>query len=123
MKERIATSALVIGAFYLSLFVVLRLFTGGLEIELFGVQILLYTLKKPVVITVSLFVVWLLLSKEQPPKLLEYIDNLSSQTHKKIAYTIGGIAALYLSLLKVWQHFTFQTNTGDLGIRVSKNGL
>ena len=87
---------------------ILYLSTGGFTTELFGIRISLYSLKNSTVITIVFILIWLLLSKDGITilgKLTDYIDHISLENHKKIAYFLGLIAAIYISLLKVKQHF------------------
>jgi uncharacterized membrane protein len=52
-------------------------------------------------------------------KFLEYIEGISLKKHRKIAYSLGLVAAVYLSLLKLKQHFVFQTTAYDLGLQAN----
>ena len=122
MQERIAQSALMIGVCYMACITVLYLSTGGFTTELLGMRISLSGLKKSTVITMAFIAVWLLLSKDaitKIAKLVAYIEDLSLERHKTIAYLLGLVAAIYLSLLKVKQHFVFQTTAYDLGLQAS----
>jgi len=122
MQERIAQSALMIGVCYITCITVLYLATGGFTTEMLGIRISLSGLKKSTVITMAFIAVWLLLSKDaitKIAKLVAYVEDLSLERHKTIAYLLGLVAAIYLSLLKVKQHFVFQTTAYDLGIQAS----
>ena len=122
MKERLAQSALILGVCHMAVVLVLYLSTGGFTTELFGIRISLYSLKNSTVITIVFILIWLLLSKDGITilgKLMDYIDHISLENHKKIAYFLGLIAAIYISLLKVKQHFVFQTTAYDLGIQAN----
>ena len=122
MQERIAQSALMIGVCYIACITVLYLSTGGFTTEILGMRISLSGLKKSTVITMALIAVWLLLSKDSITKIVKfvaYVEGLSLKRHRTIAYLLGLVAAIYLSLLKVEQHFVFQTTAYDLGLQAS----
>lgn len=117
MRQRLAQSLLVIGAFYGFFAVTLYHFTGGSTTELLGIRISLTTLT--VLITFGLVSGWLLLSRAGIPQEVAFTEGISGQTPIKIAYAFGGASAVYLSLLKIWQHWTFNTDTFDLGLQAS----
>jgi uncharacterized membrane protein len=122
MKERIAQSALMFGVCYMVCVTALYLCTGGFTTELLGMRISLDNLKQPMIITMTFIVVWLILSKYGMAitfNSIEYIEHISLKSHRNIAYFLGLVAALYLCLLKIKQHFTFQTTAYDLGIQAS----
>ena len=113
MKERLAQYALMLGVCHMAVILALYLSTGGFTTELFGLRISLYRLKNSTVITITFVLIWLLLSKDGMPilsKLIHYIDQISLESHKKIAYFLGLVAAIYISLLKVKTAFCFSNN-------------
>lgn len=116
MREGIAKFTLFIGVIYLLMAVVVHLFTGGFEARLWGFYISLWTLEKPLLTTLGLISAGFLLSKEKLIRVIEQLNHLSDSAHRRIAYTLGILTAVYLSILKSLQHFTFQTSAYDLGI-------
>ena len=118
MRESVARVALAIGSLSLAVVIVL-LVTGGFETTLWGRHISLHNGRNPAIFTCALIAIWLLLSDEGMSNMMRYTENVSAQTHQKIAYAIGVMFALYLSYLKANQYFTFQSGAYDLGIQAN----
>ncbi len=118
MRESVARVALAIGSLSLAVVIVL-LVTGGFETTLWGRHISLHNGRKPAIFTCALIAIWLLISDEGMSNMMRYTENVSAQTHQKIAYAIGVMFALYLSYLKANQYFTFQSGAYDLGIQAN----
>ena len=117
-----AQSALMLGVCYMVCTTALYLSTGGFTTEFLGLRIALSDLQKPTLITLACIAVWLLLAKDRMTtivKSLAYVESLSLNTHKTIAYLVGFMAAVCLSLLKLKQHLVFQTTAFDLGLQAS----
>jgi len=122
MQERIAQSALMFGICYMVFLTALYLSTGGFTTELLGIRISLSNLKNPTVITIAFILVWLMFSKHGMTKIvtsIAYLEGMSLKKHRIIAYLLGVVAAVFLSLLKIKQHFVFQTTAYDLGLQAS----
>lgn len=117
--DRLARAALLLAAAVLTVAAAAWSITGGTEIRLLGIRLSLHALNRPIGLGLALCALAALLHPDGLRAALRRLDALPDPVHRRLAWALGAAVAAAQTVLKLWQHDTFQTSAYDLGLYAS----
>jgi uncharacterized membrane protein len=118
----LAAGAALFGIAYLASAVALYTATGGFTVDVLGVRLSLRGLDKPSQVAAACLVAAMLLSTRWTAYARAAVGRFQAaeaSVHANVAWLLGLGAAAAISVLKVRQHWAFQTADYDLGIQAN----